>query len=272
MKVLLVGDGYIGSYLSITNPLKGIELIIVDQKGYGSNRVIRYQDLTANDLKDFSAVLWFAGHSSVPSCIQDPYGSVRNNLTDLMDFAVRLPSACHLIYASSGSIYSDNMIDNQLSKHVNVYDAGKNALDDVLPHLKSNVTGLRMGTISGRSQRTRGELIFNAMNSSAINHGCVNVSNPEKSRSILFLSDLRLLILELLEMKSRPLIVDACSYSDTIGSIGERIASFYKVQLNIQDPSVTYDFRMNTMQMESLVGPLSDFEDQCELYKKEVEK
>ena len=43
----------------------------------GARRAVhcRYQDLSISDLAAFDAILWFAGHSSVPMALKDPDGA-----------------------------------------------------------------------------------------------------------------------------------------------------------------------------------------------------
>jgi nucleoside-diphosphate-sugar epimerase len=66
----------------------------------------RYQELTIGDLAGFDAILWFAGHSSVPMALRDPDGAIANNCLDLLQLAKRKPLGMRLIYASTGSVYS----------------------------------------------------------------------------------------------------------------------------------------------------------------------
>ena len=66
----------------------------------------RYQDLTIGDLAGFDAILWFAGHSSVPMALKDPDGAIANNCLDLLQLAKRKSPRTRLIYASTASVYS----------------------------------------------------------------------------------------------------------------------------------------------------------------------
>ncbi|HEY8128699.1 MAG TPA: hypothetical protein VIF39_08325 [Hyphomicrobium sp.] len=77
MKILLVGHGYVGAYLRPVLTQTGLDVSVCDQNverlaGVPNAMRCRYQELTISDLADFSAILWFAGHSSVPMSLRDP--------------------------------------------------------------------------------------------------------------------------------------------------------------------------------------------------------
>lgn len=77
MKILLVGHGYVGSYLLPALVQAGLDVSVCDQNvdrlaGVPNAMRCRYQELTIADLADFNVILWFAGHSSVPMSLSDP--------------------------------------------------------------------------------------------------------------------------------------------------------------------------------------------------------
>jgi UDP-glucose 4-epimerase len=256
MKILLLGHGYIGSYLLNELKKQGIDCTCLSQSPDPNNKdliIENYKDLTSYYLSQFSHVLWFAGHSSVSQSMQDPIGAVSNNVTNLYDLGKKIGRETKLIYASSASIYS-GLAERQFAKiedgvlaSQNIYDASKKAFDLIVTSLPIESVGLRMGTVCGVSPKTRTELIFNAMNISAIEQGVVNVSNSKNQRTLLFLSDLKATILQLLEPDSKEYenkFYNAGSTNLSIGQIGKRIANYYNVPLIDHGQDGAYSFNM----------------------------
>ena len=110
--ILLIGGcGYIGSYLYPLLTQAGYSVTVVDDIRRGNpNRmpVIRqdYATLSKEFLNSFGTVLWFAGHSSVNSCILEPAEGIINNCVNLFSLTQSIPPDTKFIYASSGSVYS----------------------------------------------------------------------------------------------------------------------------------------------------------------------
>lgn len=282
--VLIVGGGgYVGTYLARRLADSGKFVDICDSNGSTSYKFpFRYQELTAADLEPYDQVLWFAGHSSVASSVSDPVGALRNNCLDLFEFAQRMRRDSRLIYASTASLYSQpanaeasgNTAATEsapFSGTSNAYDFAKAIFDQVSAQFLENYVALRMGTVSGFSVPMREELVFNAMCISAIDDGLVSISSSDAQRTLLFLEDLFSLIIRLLEAHTDFVgILNAGSYSTTIGDLGARIARFFDVRLDI-DPTSTsdYTFVLDTALQDSLVGPSASrrtLEDQCAIF------
>ena len=75
MRILLIGHGYVGSYLRPCLEEAGCRVIVCEQAvdrlaGVAGAVHCRYQDLTIGDLASFDTILWFAGHSSVPMALK----------------------------------------------------------------------------------------------------------------------------------------------------------------------------------------------------------
>lgn len=274
MDILLIGHGYTGAYLARHLIARGHTLGIVDAAPRAvpegaSVHTRRYQDLPSDLLASVDAILWFAGHSSVGQSVSDPQGALGNNCMDLLDLARRKPSATPLIYASTASLYSVRHRDDgrppptldegetRLSPS-NPYDATKAAFDALAGCYAEGLTGLRMGTVSGFGPVLRPELIFNAMNISALRDGAVKVANPTAWRSLLFLDDLARIVTVLLEGEApRPPIVNAASISLSIGDLGAAIAGFHGVPVVALPDSPTYSFRVSCVLAERLAGGLA---------------
>jgi len=272
MQLLLIGHGYVGSYLSVALEGVGHHVVVCDQnlgQSEGLNTALRcrYQELSIGDLNDFDVILWFAGHSSVSKSVADPEGAVANNCLDLLQFARRRPARMRLFYASTASIYSTEHSENasQLPPELcesetrldprNPYDCSKISFDALARCFVENVVGLRLGTVCGYGPNMRGELIFNAMNRTAIDEGRVLVSNRQVSRNILFLDDLANYICALIEVDGPlPSILNTGSMNLTIGELAETVAEFYNVPIIAKPDTKTYSFRMDCRLLESLCG------------------
>lgn len=273
MNVLLIGFGYIGSYLYPRLTAAGHDVVVCDRRleglaGVDAALPCAYQELTVKDFREFDVILWFAGHSSVPMSIKDPDGAVANNCLDLLSLARRKLPQTRLIYASTGSVYSTELSDAlsvpppELAENetklspVNPYDCSKISFDALARCFASNVVGLRLGTVCGHAPKLRAELIFNAMNRSAIERRFVPVANVHAWRSILFLDDLAHYVLALMEVRDElPQIINAGTQNVTIGELALAIADFHGVPTVRQPDAKTYSFRMNCDRMRALCGP-----------------
>ena len=139
------------------------------------------------------AVLWFGGHSSVTQSIQDPNGAVTNNCLNLFSFAKKLHPDTKFIYASTASLYSvtgkkvepsSEAIEANIPSQ-NPYDMSKFAFDFLAKNFIENFYALRMGTLAGYSPNLRQELVFNAMNLSAVRKGEVRLKNSESASGLI---------------------------------------------------------------------------------------
>jgi nucleoside-diphosphate-sugar epimerase len=286
MHVLLIGHGYIGAYLRPRLEDAGVRVTTCDQDrarlaGVASAVHCRYQDLGINDLAGFDAILWLAGHSSVPMALRDPDGAIANNCLDLLQLAKRKPLDTRLIYASTGSVYSVEadagseppplMDETQtLLNPVNAYDCSKISFDALARCFAHGVTGLRLGTVCGFSPHLREELVFNAMNRSALRERRVRVANRHSYRSLLFLDDLAHYALALMRVPAPlPPILNAASCHLSIGALADGIAAFHRVPVEQLTDTRTYSFRMHCGRIEALCGspPHATLEEQCAAFR-----
>lgn len=276
MKLLLVGHGYVGSYLAQAADGEGHEVTVCDARPDAltnltnlSNAISRrYQDLSEDEVGAADAILWFAGHSSVGQAERDPDGALANNCFDLLALARRKRPETRLIYASTASLYSVAHRADEgepepvregrtLLNPVNAYDCSKIAFDALATCYAENLTGVRMGTVCGWAPMLRPELVFNAMNVAAITTGRVKVANSHAWRSILFLDDLAALVAALLHAPDRvPRIVNAASMSLTIGQLARIVARHHGAEIDVGPDTPTYSFRMDTAVAHALAGPV----------------
>ncbi len=254
-KILLIGDGYIGQFLFSSLNERGFDCTVISKTiKENSNKKIerRYQDLTSKFLGNFTHIFWFAGHSSVEKSKSDPIGAMRNNVVSLFELACKLPASAKLVYASSASVYSGleggkiSSIGDGLLSSVNEYDSSKKSFDLLIENVDFNAVGLRMGTVCGYSSKLRPELIFNAMNISALEKKLVNVTNKRSFRTILFLDDLLCTVLDQLEtQRTSQKFLNVGSLNLSIGDLANNIADFYGVPVVDHGDTGTYSFSMN---------------------------
>jgi UDP-glucose 4-epimerase len=277
-KILLIGYGYIGQYLYAELTKKGYEITVVSKNLNGSKSDFieaSYEELTQSFLKEFTHILWFAGHSSVAMSVEDPLGAINNNVISLFDLVGKIKKS-KLIYASSASVYSGLStshlagINDGIIKSMNVYDSTKKAFDILLEHMDFPAVGFRMGTVSGWSPALREELVFNQMNISAIKNGVVNVANQNNWRSILFLSDLCQAIeaqLDRIEVADK--IINVASLNIKFGDLANSIARYHSVPVRDHGNTGSYSFRMELSNQLFIESPSKMINFQCEMFLKE---
>lgn len=279
--VLLVGGcGYIGSYLYKKLIESKFSVTVCDRLVRGNpsrlDDVLNcdYESLDQAFLSSFDAVLWFGGHSSVSQSTLDPKGALSNNCLNLFSFAKKLRPDTKLIYASSGSLYSNKAAHAIPASEAslatipsqNPYDISKFAFDYIAQNFLENFYALRMGTLSGYSPNIREELVFNAMNLSAVRTAQVRLKNSESNRTILFLSDLWILIKKLLLTQQQPGIFNAGSNSFKMGELAHAVAMTWDAQVLYEGDSETYSFLLDTTKMKAICGselPVSDLQTRC---------
>jgi UDP-glucose 4-epimerase len=268
-RILLVGGcGYVGSYLFQCLLAHGYMVSICDKLARGNPlalpiKALDYNDLTQEALAPFDVVLWFAGHSSVGQSITDPQGAIANNCLNLFSLAKKLSTTTKLIYASTASLYpldEDGAPITEASliriPAQNAYDISKFAFDYLAEHFLDRFHGLRMGTVSGHSPNLRPELIFNAMSLSAVKTGAVRVKNANAYRTILFLSDLWLLVDHLIRHDAPSGFYNAGSITASIGEFGQQIANAWGATVIDDGESPTYSFKLDCSKTEALCGPM----------------
>lgn len=280
--ILLIGGcGYVGSYLFQRLLAHGYGVSVCDRLVRGNPlalpiKALDYNDLTPESLAPFDAVLWFAGHSSVGQSITDPQGAIANNCLNLFSLAKKLPTKTRLIYASTASLYPLDKAGAPISEASliripaqNAYDISKFAFDYLAEHFLDRFHGLRMGTVSGYSPNLRPELIFNAMNLSAVKTGAVRVKNANAYRTILFLSDLWTLVEHLIRHDAPSGFYNAGSITASIGEFGQQIAKAWGATVIDEGETPTYSFKLDCSKAEALCGPMRRSEallDECRAF------
>lgn len=270
-RILLIGaSGYLGSRFAHDIGkagwnLDGCDLNSPSEKTtYQRFFKIDFAELDQNMLAEYSAVMWFAGHSTVPKCIEDPAGSVENNVVNLLRLAQTLHSAgIPLIYASTASMYSSATNEFSLvadERRANIYDSGKLSFDVMCNSLGYKAIGLRLATVAGWSPQIRWETIFNAMNLSAHENGQVRVTNASNFRGLVFMDELSSYVLNLLDSirlkksMAAPTQIPISCWSGSIGSLGAEVAAFWQVPLKFGPDSGTYSFVLTDQPLSTTVA------------------
>ena len=224
-----------------------------------------YVELSLRERKSFRTIVFFAGVSSVPRAESNPQGAVRENVTELVEFAASLNPSQRLIYASSASVYSQAFGSRQgvpslsiegqpLPEPKNSYDASKAACDFLMQAtVQASTVGLRMGTVSGFSPALRPELVFNAMCLSALKEGRISLRNPWAYRGILFLSDLWETVLHLVGCVTVPKTLNVASVNVSMSHLADIISSEVAADIEALPDAPTYSFRLDTTQWREMV-------------------
>jgi len=258
MRILVVGSlGYIGSetFLQLTQDFSVTGIDIRDGTSY--------QSLSREMVATFDSVIWLAGHSSVKSSEEDPIGALKNNLSDLYEFALKIPQNSKFICASSASVYGNSAPNiseetDNLPPSINIYDRTKKWFEELIPDLHSQPYMLRFGTVSGWSPRMRRDLIVNAMTLDALDSGVVKVRNGSRYRSVLGIGDLISAIRTILLEDVPSGTYNVASQSGSIDEIGSRVAAKLGAQVSRSGESDSgsggYSFRLSTQKLESLTS------------------
>jgi UDP-glucose 4-epimerase len=259
--ILLIGsEGYIGSYLKGRLLQDGYAVSSCDIRSASNPEEspeyqMRFVEIPKSELQKFDSVLWFAGLARVSDAIKDPDGALENNCFDLYRFARNLDPHTRFIYASTASLYSGTGANESREDEIslpsnNAYDVSKFAFDYISDNLLERAVGLRMATLAGFSPRLRPELIFNQMNISSMENNCVNISNEDSFRSILFIDDLYEVLTRMIESETLNYnFYNVGSINGTIGEFGRAIAKFHDVPVISIPNSQTYSFKLSTQRV-----------------------
>jgi nucleoside-diphosphate-sugar epimerase len=262
--VLLLGaQGYIGSALAASLPAASVPVQSVDaglrgNPGAVPGRCRPYQDLTAEELEAFDAVVLLAGHSSVAACDHAPAEAFANNVAGFADLVHKL-SGQKLVYASSVSIYVDTRghlahEDDPLPEPVSYYDFHKQAIERYAALAYPNSYSLRLGTVSGPSPNLRPELLLNSMVRTALRRRLVCVANRHAFRPLLGIPDLTRAVEAILTRDVPPGCYNLASVNARIGDVAEYVAHRFGVPcVEVEVPN-RYDVRVDTRKFTAASG------------------
>ncbi len=247
MRILILGGcGYVGSALYRYLVCREHQVDTVDSEERGNhanllnNKKMRYQMVFPHELKDYDAVICVAGRSSVASAVANPYLTVSDNLSGLVDLATEMPvDGPRFLFASSASVLSP--LENG---HNNIYDATKRASEQIVPLVYPNTYVLRFGTVCGAAPNLRLDLVINRMVRDALVDGVVRCANPDSWRPILGVRDLCTAVARLAGGSNTPGIYNLASFNTTFGDLAEDVAALLGVPVEFLPATSAYDFVM----------------------------
>lgn len=257
--LLLGGNGYIGCRLYEYLKQHDYKVSNVDEGFFGNvypeTLVMDYDLLNQDYLSQFSHIILLAAHSSVSMC--SSLGPCFNN--NVMKF-IRLIEKTNdkqmLIYSSTAAVYgsSDEIMDEDkpLVDAINFYDYTKICNENIMKlYPKKNIVGLRFGSVGGFSPNFRQENLMNAISVSAHTKGELYISNPDKLRSILGITDLCRAIETIIANEPKKRIYNITSLNGKIIEFGKQIQDIAKCKLTINDALQTqYSFNCSNSKFE----------------------
>jgi nucleoside-diphosphate-sugar epimerase len=253
MTILVIGsEGYIGSklveYLNTQHDIDKID-------------ILQGQDVESiQDTSKYTTIIYLAAHSGVKKCIEEPHDALVNNVTKFINFTKLLNQDQKFIYMSSASVYGDtngkcvNELE-PLTYPYNVYDFTKQVVDEYMAKTEYNYYALRLGTVNGKSPKTRSDLMINAMIKSAQDDKYINVFDENVHRAMLDINDLCRLIHIIINSNLRvPGVYNVSSFNATVGEIGHYISKVLSVDVKTPDnvTKSSYNFRMDTSKVEKV--------------------
>jgi nucleoside-diphosphate-sugar epimerase/cyclopropane fatty-acyl-phospholipid synthase-like methyltransferase len=276
---ILGGSGYIGTKLA---SVLSDDLTIVDRNEYLGDRNVSFIKLTAlnyiksTDFSQFDVVVLLSGQCSVVSSC-DLKVTMENNVTVFCNLVSKLTKDQVFIYASSSSVYGNTdaqEVDETYNKYTpyNYYDLSKQTIDNIAKLTDLNYYGLRFGTVSGYSENMRNDLMINSMWTSAINNGCVYVSNGCINRPVLSIRDLVKSIKTIIGSAeySKRGVYNLVSFNSTVMELANKVAEYTgclvneidqeshrQKEVNFKLTSKTYDFRITQNKFEREFGKKS---------------
>ena len=272
MKILIAGGaGYIGSRLVPALLERGYEVDVTDLLWFGNHLpetagLVKKDifDLTEDDLKQYSQVIFLAGLSNDPMAEFSPSKNFIFNAAApaFLAYSAKRAGVRRFIFACSCSVYgyTVNELYDETSPTVCGYPYGISKLqgEQGVLHLQDenfSVISLRKGTVSGYSPRMRLDLIVNTMFKSAMKDGVVTVSNPEIWRPVLGISDAVDAYTRAIEANfSVSGVFNIASENYTVGEIGDMVRDATGAKLLIKH---IQDFRNYKVSIEKAKTILS---------------
>lgn len=257
MKVLIIGTGYIGSYVTQYLTQQGFSVTNC------GNRSEDYDKLSVGFVSQFQYIIVLAGHSSVQMCAGPLQGPWDNNVRNMHNLIRKVRPDQNIIYASSASVYSggpDPSVEIDMSlQFVNNYDLTKIALDNmVAAHAQNgatNLMGLRFGTVNGASPLIRRDLMLNSMVWSALQTGQIDMANGHIHRPILWIRDLGVALKLILTDRWVPGVYNVASFNSTVLDMALATQAWVGGHINSTGSHPgAYDFSINVSKFSHQYG------------------
>ena len=104
-----MGGGYVGYYLSeaLRSAYDNTVQTWDSRPEFKGDFYVPWQTIDSENLREYDAILFFAGVSSVADAQSKPVEACEQNVLEVWSLAKGLRNGQKLIYASSGSVYSN---------------------------------------------------------------------------------------------------------------------------------------------------------------------
>lgn len=205
-KILIIGKGYIGSYLN------GHLL----RHNWYVDTVCKNTNISKQLINTYDAIIYLGVGSR----------RIKNNMSDFKYLLSILEENQKLIYASSSCVYGTNFNCTEESplETTTHYDASKALMDkwvlEELASSKKQIYGLRLGTVNGVSPKMRNDLMLNSMVNEINQNQKYYISSPDTQRPLLGINDLGRGIQEILDDKeSRYGIYNMASFQTCVSDL-----------------------------------------------------
>jgi nucleoside-diphosphate-sugar epimerase len=253
--LILGGNGYVGCRLYEHFLSKGYFVENVDicwfDRIYEETIKCNYDDLDPEYIRSFSHVILLAGHSSVSMC-QNLSACFENNVSNYIRLIEKLHDKQVLLFASTAAVYGSNsaFVDESfpLSEAINFYDYTMLCKESAMKlYPNKNIVAMRFGSVGGFSKNFRKENLMNSISLSAHNEGKIVISNPDRYRSVLGITDLCRAIETLVERGSKRRIYNLTSLNAKILDFGKTLQQITGCDLEINDTFKTeYSFNCSS--------------------------
>lgn len=264
MKLLVTGAcGYKGSVLVPKLLRAGHQVRAVDCMWFGNflspspNLEVLKRDVIQTNTIDFTGIDCVIHLASIAN---DPTGDLNPKLTwetsclatmALADKAAR-SGVKHFIYASSGSVYGvqdiENVTEDLPLDPISEYNKTKMVSERVLLSYKEDmvVQIVRPATVCGLSSRMRLDVSVNLLTMAALTKGKITVFGGAQTRPNIHIEDITDLYLFLLEKPTITGIFNAGFENLAIMEIAEIISNKLEVPIEVTASSDPRSYRMNS--------------------------
>jgi len=263
--LLIGGNGYIGSRLYEHLLSENYNVTNVDTCWYGKvykeTIEANYDTLSKEFINSFSHVILLAAHSSVAMCSKGLMPCFENNVVNFIKLLEKLDTNQTLLYSSTAAVYGSSdkvMIETDpLTNAINYYDYTKICNENIVNlYPNKNIIGLRYGSLGGFSKNFRNENLLNSISASAFKNNKITISNPDKLRAVLGITDLcRAFSTLLAQDKIKHKIYNLVSLNSKIIDFGKAIQSITGCDLEINNTFQTnYSFNCSSALFEHDYG------------------
>ena len=259
-KILIVGGtGYLGSVLSKILIDKGYQVRVLDNLMYGPSALkeyITYENFEfiygdVRNIEDIvraingvDAVIHLAAIVGDPASSLNPQETIESNYfaTKALAEACKYAQINRFIFASTCSVYGASNTSRELTETskinpVSLYADMKLKSEQGIMEISDgnfSPTIFRMGTLFGRSQRMRFDLVVNLLTAKAIYDKKITIFGGEQYRAFCHVYDAARAYVSCLELPISVVgnqIFNIVSQNETILDVGKKIANYTNAEI-----------------------------------------